>query len=608
MKLREKTLAAIILVFFITFIIIFIISRGILLKGFVNLEEADAKKQVTRVVNAIDMDLNNFSSSNKDYSSWDETYEYIQDKNERFLRSSLTEDTFQSLKINMIIMINSSGKVVYERGYDYKNEKDMPLNKEIYKQLEKDNPLIYMVDKDKYITGYITVNEEIMMIVSRAILTSNGEGPSRGAFITGRYLTEEELEKYRRGTNISFKLKNVNKDNVAKYGTVKGSHKEIIVKPLSNNKIEGYTTLNDIYGNPAVLLSVDLERDIYRQGLISVRYLTISLLTIGIILIAVILRILDKLIIKRVLKINSDINRITKAEDAKLRVEVVGNDELANLSEGVNSMLGSLELYINKLKTSENNYKKSNEKLKELDRLKTDFLSTVSHELRTPLTSIMGFGKIIKKKLNNVILPAANTEDEKVKNTSSQILGNIDIIIAETERLTAIINDVLDIAKMEAGKIEWKKEMVRVDEVIDIAINATAPLFEAKKLNLIKDIVSPLPDIIGDKDKLIQVVINLLSNAVKFTEEGSVICRGEIAGDEVIVSVIDTGIGIKEEDCESVFERFKQVGDTLINKPKGTGLGLSICKNIIEHHKGRLWVESQVNKGSKFSFALSLKG
>ena len=501
MKLREKTLAAIILVFFITFIIIFIISRGILLKGFVNLEEADAKKQVTRVVNAIDMDLNNFSSSNKDYSSWDETYEYIQDKNERFLRSSLTEDTFQSLKINMIIMINSSGKVVYERGYDYKNEKDMPLNKEIYKQLEKDNPLIYMVDKDKYITGYITVNEEIMMIVSRAILTSNGEGPSRGAFITGRYLTEEELEKYRRGTNISFKLKNVNKDNVAKYGTVKGSHKEIIVKPLSNNKIEGYTTLNDIYGNPAVLLSVDLERDIYRQGLISVRYLTISLLTIGIILIAVILRILDKLIIKRVLKINSDINRITKAEDAKIRVEVVGNDELANLSEGVNSMLGSLELYINKLKTSENNYKKSNEKLKELDRLKTDFLSTVSHELRTPLTSIMGFGKIIKKKLNNVILPAANTEDEKVKNTSSQILGNIDIIIAETERLTAIINDVLDIAKMEAGKIEWKKEMVRVDEVIDIAINATAPLFEAKKLNLIKDIVSPLPDIIGDKDK-----------------------------------------------------------------------------------------------------------
>jgi len=608
MKLREKTLAAIILVFFMTFIIIFIISRGILLKGFVNLEEADAKKQVTRVVNAIDMDLNNFSSSNKDYSSWDETYEYIQDKNERFLRSSLTEDTFQSLKINMIIMINSSGKVVYERGYDYKNEKDMPLNKEIYKQLEKDNPLIYMVDKDKYITGYITVNEEIMMIVSRAILTSNGEGPSRGAFITGRYLTEEELEKYRRGTNISFKLKNVNKDNVAKYGTVKGSHKEIIVKPLSNNKIEGYTTLNDIYGNPAVLLSVDLERDIYRQGLISVRYLTISLLTIGIILIAVILRILDKLIIKRVLKINSDINRITKAEDAKIRVEVVGNDELANLSEGVNSMLGSLELYINKLKTSENNYKKSNEKLKELDRLKTDFLSTVSHELRTPLTSIMGFGKIIKKKLNNVILPAANTEDEKVKNTSSQILGNIDIIIAETERLTAIINDVLDIAKMEAGKIEWKKEMVRVDEVIDIAINATAPLFEAKKLNLIKDIVSPLPDIIGDKDKLIQVVINLLSNAVKFTEEGSVICRGEIAGDEVIVSVIDTGIGIKEEDCESVFERFKQVGDTLINKPKGTGLGLSICKNIIEHHKGRLWVESQVNKGSKFSFALSLKG
>src|SRR4030095_11509135 len=111
----------------------------------------------------------------------------------------------------------------------------------------------------------------------------------------------------------------------------------------------------------------------------------------------------------------------------------------------------------------------------------------------------------------------------------------------------------------------------------------------------------------GDRDKLIQVVVNLLSNAVKFTDKGNVICRISQIGDEVKVDIIDTGIGIAESDYAAVFEQFKQVGgDTLTDKPKGTGLGLPICKEIVEHHCGRIWVESEVGKGSTFSFALPL--
>ena len=244
---------------------------------------------------------------------------------------------------------------------------------------------------------------------------------------------------------------------------------------------------------------------------------------------------------------------------------------------------------------------------KEVDRMKTDFISTVSHELRTPLTSIRGFTEIIKKKLDEDIFPqlSSNTNQKIVKSVS-RVGENLGIIISEGERLTALINDVLDISKLDAGKVEWKTDKIQLSDIIERAIDATSSLFEHKNLAFIKNIEEGLPEVIGDKDRLMQVVINLLSNAVKFTNQGSVICRAERNDDTIIVSVTDTGIGIADADKERVFEKFRQAGDTLTDKPTGTGLGLSICRQIIEFHGGKIWVESEPGIGSNFSFALPI--
>lgn len=238
---------------------------------------------------------------------------------------------------------------------------------------------------------------------------------------------------------------------------------------------------------------------------------------------------------------------------------------------------------------------------------KSAFLSTVSHELRTPLTSVLGFAKIIKKRLEEKIFTTLDPSDLKLKKTTDQVSENLNVVISEGERLTHLINDVLDLAKIEAGKMEWNQENVSLAEVIERAVAATTSLFEQKDIKLVKNIDENIPDIIGDTDKLIQVVINLFSNAVKFTDEGSVSCKLFQKDGEAIVSITDTGIGIAKEDYGAVFEQFKQVGgDTLTDKPKGTGLGLPICKEIVEHHGGRIWVESVPGKGSTFSFALPL--
>ena len=241
---------------------------------------------------------------------------------------------------------------------------------------------------------------------------------------------------------------------------------------------------------------------------------------------------------------------------------------------------------------------------KEIDRMKTDFIATVSHELRTPLTSVLGFAKLTRNKLEQSVFGHVPAADAKAQRVVTQVRGNIDIIVSEGQRLTTLINDVLDISKMEAGRMEWKMAAVEPRQLVERALEATSALFPGPAVTLESDVAPNLPTLEGDFDRLLQVLINLISNAAKFTEHGSVTVRARRHGDDVELCVADTGGGIDVTDQQAIFEKFKQVGDTLTNKPKGTGLGLPICKQIVTAHGGTIGVESARGKGSTFVVTL----
>ena len=247
--------------------------------------------------------------------------------------------------------------------------------------------------------------------------------------------------------------------------------------------------------------------------------------------------------------------------------------------------------------------KQAYEKLKELDQVKTAFLSSVSHELRTPLTSIIGYAEISRKKITKLI-PEISSDNLKLANKVQQVEDNLGIIVSESEKLAGLIESVLDLTAMEAGTAEWRWEPLSLREVVEEIASEFMQTFRNKGLEFTVAIENDLPLIKGDRFRISQVINQILSNAAMFTDRGEVTCSVKNADKNIVLRIADTGRGIPASRHGVIFEKFSQIGDTLTDKPKGVGLGLPICKMIVGYHGGEIDVESEPGKGSVFTILL----
>ena len=284
--------------------------------------------------------------------------------------------------------------------------------------------------------------------------------------------------------------------------------------------------------------------------------------------------------------------------DLSVRASAETNDEIGSLANSFNQMAAAPQRAAAQRVTLIGELAAQNAELAQLDELKDNFLSLVSHELRTPLTAIKGSAALL--------LDDAGASEEVQK----QFLT---IINVESDRLTRLINDVLDLARYESDQEVWNDLPALLNEIVESAVAGTRSLAMQKSLNVNVSLDAGLPDVWCDQDKVNQVLTNLLSNAIKLTPE-----NGEIGisaqestassdGREVEIRVFDNGIGIPNEELEEIFQKFKQIGDTPADIQKGTGLGLPICKEIIAHYAGNIWAESELGKGSVFTFTLPVE-
>ena len=288
---------------------------------------------------------------------------------------------------------------------------------------------------------------------------------------------------------------------------------------------------------------------------------------------------------------------IIGAGNLDYKVGTGAKDEVGQLSRAFDKMSGDLK----KTTTSVDNLnkeiaerKKAEEKAEEALKVKSQFISMVSHELRTPLTAVReGIGIVLDGSAGKI-----NTEQEDFLDTAKR---NVD-------RLARLINDVLDYQRLEAGRMEYEMKENDINELVKEVEKTMRPLVEEKKLDFTTHLGGGLPKIAFDRDKITQVLSNLVNNAIKFTDKGALAISTERAENAVVVSVKDTGIGIKEEDMDKLFQRFSQIAVSKDRKAgTGTGLGLAISKKIVQQHGGKIWVESVFSQGSTFHFTLPLR-
>ncbi len=286
--------------------------------------------------------------------------------------------------------------------------------------------------------------------------------------------------------------------------------------------------------------------------------------------------------------------------------------ERKQAQEALASLNKHLERLVNErtqdLERKAQELEQANARLQELDELKTNFVSSVSHELRTPLTSILGFAKLIARDYLR-LLENEDLEALARNRYAQRILDNLVIITQESERLSRLVNDFLDLAKIEAGRLDWQDELLDFRQLAQETLTAMQAQIEARPDVVVhQDIAPDIPPLHADRDRLTQVLVNLLTNALKFTPSGEILLSACHREGVLQIRLRDTGHGIPRDELSKIFDKFHQAADRTARgeKTQGTGLGLAIVQSILEHYQGEIWAESEPGHGAEFVVELPL--
>lgn len=348
MNIRQKTLLLISLTLSGLIAVIIIIFYEIFIKSFTQIEQQNTEKNVERVQEYLSERLNELNSTTKDWSRWDDTYNFVKSPNQNYQDKNLFPSAFETLQINLMLFYNSQKKSVLNLAYDVESGEFVPVSPELNKYLTPSSILLnHKTDQDE-LTGLLLVQEGFLLIASLPILTSEQTGPRSGTLIMGRLINQSKVEEIAQRTKLSLIFHRVDQITpdlmrVFQELTKETKPRKIIVKPINQDKIAGYSILKDVNGQPIILLQVTLERDIYRQGQVALLSLIVALLIVGFSFELITIILIDRLILKRLISLSNDVIGIGLSNDLARRVPIQGQDELTNFAGTINWMLDELQ-------------------------------------------------------------------------------------------------------------------------------------------------------------------------------------------------------------------------------------------------------------------------
>ncbi|MDX2214731.1 MAG: ATP-binding protein [Oculatellaceae cyanobacterium bins.114] len=534
------------------------------------------QRNLQRVEGTIAHDLASLQTEAYDYARWDDTYIFMADQNANYAEINWSNTALEKLQLNIVSLVDVSSQILFKQSFDLQLQQNTTFPETLNQSGQLNRALAQYFVNETGSTGLIMLPDGPLLTASSPILTSQEEGPSRGALL--RYLNEIAVKRLEGLTQVSLTLYSVRQsplpEDVHKaYVALRDRSIDNFIQPLSEDRVAGYILLDDVFEQPALIVRVDTARTIYQQGQLSLRYLGASLLLVGLIAgIAIhelLRRSMQSMIVERdrqqLAEINEKLEYLVEQRTTELREQTIA-------------------------------LQASKEAAEVASQAKSEFLANMSHELRTPMTAVLGYADILTS-------TDLTTEQKKYIQHISQS-GN---------SLLTIINDILDLSKLEAGTLKLDAQPFVLQDLIDNLIQLFQHKASNKKL-LLKSAVAPTVPYacVGSFDRLQQVLINLVSNAIKFTMTGEIVLGvDQVEREDTTVklrfSVRDTGIGIDTSDQERIFESFTQVDSSYSRTYEGTGLGLSICRKIVQLMEGEIGVESALGQGSTFWFAVVLQ-
>ncbi|MBN2142430.1 hypothetical protein JW711_03800 [Candidatus Woesearchaeota archaeon] len=571
--------------------------------SFANLEEDFLNRDLIRTSNQVKIMLENIDYRLADWSQWDDSYNFVEDKNQDYISSNLNDETLALLDIDMFILANKSGHIVQELYADDSYSCENLFAKEFGGQ--RVLRLGFDRSQAEIQSGLLTCANSSILFVARPILKSDDSGPANGVLLFAKYL-HHYISNLEMQLLLDVDIRNFNDPSMAEDFWMAKENLRIgdeVFTYSDQGSFYGYLLVQDFYDRPGAIIKITRPRDLTAHENQMFAWFTAFMLAGLLILLTAIYFFIRIVILRRLKGLYDFFSKVIQTQDLSKRAEcdegmlkMRGRDEICGLCNNINILLAMLEESQKSIAEQANEVLEINNKLLETDVLKEVLFSNISHELKTPLTAVRAYNQLLY--------------DESFGKLNAKQKETLEIVLRSTDYLNSIICELLELSRFEAGKAKLFWEPVDIGKLIRETVKEFSPkLREVKgkvKVTCPKKLV-----IDADSMRLKEIFQNLISNSIKYKSTRRLVIRINCVlkkeGD-ILISVEDNARGISEDDLEHMFDRFYQIDKNVrTGEFESTGLGLSILKHIVEAHGGTVRLESALDVGTTFFITLPVK-
>lgn len=608
MNLTRKTLSVLAGVIALSIALNYAVLQRVVFPTFVELEQAEAERNVGRSLDAIQNELGHLSRFVWDWSEWDDSYEFVQNPSDDYVESNLVESAFAGNEINLILFYDAAGKRVWGQAYDLENEERIEFDQLPSIDFSPTHSLLNHPATDSVLQGVILTARGAMLIASRPVLTSEGEGPAKGTLLMGRFLNEPVIERLRQQTQVNFQIwpldeKPGSPDEQQALAQL-GANQKVVLRETGNDVLAGYSLMPDHAGKPAILLRANTPKSITAAGLGTVKVAVMGLVAAGLISLLVMAFSLQRVVVGPLLGLTQHILEIGRSNDLSRRTSIMRRDEIGLLGQEFDRMLGQLQEAQRRL--AEQSFQSG----------LAEMAAGVLHNVRNQLSPLA-------LRIGRLKQACAGPPDDKLKKALGELADGstpadrsaklVQYVTLSTENLRAAQSEVRD--QLDA----MSQQITKLDAVLseqDRISRAELVIRPAALFNVLGEALDFIPDnpqqeidvtidpdveqlrpVLVQEFMLKQVFVNLLVNAAEAINASDLdVGRIEVSalverleeGETVHLQVRDNGQGIEPDNLGQVFERgFTTKGD------QKRGLGLHWCANSLASMGGRIWAESE---------------